>query len=308
MLESLPRKVNIVEVGPRDGLQNEEVFISTENKIDFINRLSETGLNKIEITSFVHPKWTPQLADSLEVAKGIKKSPNVEYVALLPNLKGLEKAIESNLKEVAIFMSASESHNKKNLNRTISESLKNVKEVADLSKKHNIKVRGYLSTVFGCPYEGYVNPNYVKEILLKLFDIGIYQVSLGDTIGIANPKQVKEVLSILFEEIKDKNKLALHFHDTRGMALANCLIGLEMGITTFDSSLGGLGGCPYAPGATGNVSTEDLVNMLHSMGIETGINLDKLVEINKFIECILGRTLPSKYSKTISATKKTKLS
>lgn len=307
MLENLPKKVNIVEVGPRDGLQNEETFISTENKIEFINKLSESGINKIEITSFVHPKWTPQLADSSEVSKSIKRLPDIEYTALLPNLKGLEKAIEADLKEVAVFMSSSESHNKRNLNRTIAESLNNIEEVVELSKKNNIKVRAYLSTVFGCPYEGLINPYSVKEIVLKLLDLGIYQISLGDTIGIANPKQVKEVLNVLFEDIKDKNKLALHFHDTRGMALANSLVGLEMGITTFDSSLGGLGGCPYAPGATGNVSTEDLVNMFHSMGIETGIDLDKLVEINMFIENILGRSLPSKYSKTISATKRTKL-
>ncbi|GIW21448.1 MAG: hydroxymethylglutaryl-CoA lyase YngG [Candidatus Sericytochromatia bacterium] len=307
MLNNLPKKVTIVEVGPRDGLQNEEIFVSTENKIEFINKLSESGISKIEITSFVHPKWTPQLSDSLEVAKRIKRKSNVEYTALLPNLKGLEKAIDSGLKEVAVFMSSSESHNKKNLNRTISESLKNIEEVVNVAKKNNINVRAYLSTVFGCPYEGYINFNSVKEIVLKLLDLGVYQVSLGDTIGIANPKQVRDFLNVLFEDIKEKNKLALHFHDTRGMALANSLIGLDMGITTFDSSLGGLGGCPYAPGATGNVATEDLVNMLHSMGIETGINLDKLVEINRFMEKVLGRVLPSKYSKTINATKRTNL-
>ena len=304
MFNNLPEKVNIVEVGPRDGLQNEDVQVSTENKVTMINMLSDSGLQIIEATAFVHPQWSPQLADSSEVFGTINRKPGVIYTALLPNLKGLEKAIDANLQEVSVFMSSSQSHNKKNLNRTIEESLEIVKDVVNKAKENNIKIRAYLSTVFGCPYEGRVSISKVKEIVKKILSFGVYEISLGDTIGIANPLQVQDILKEIFTVIDDKKQIALHFHDTRGLGLANAVVGLEMGITTFDSSLGGLGGCPYAPGATGNVSTEDLVNMLHSMGIETGINLEMLVACNNFMKNVLGRELSSKFAKTFSVTKK----
>lgn len=304
MFEKLPEKVRIVEVGPRDGLQNEAEQIASEDKISLINMLSESGLGIIELTSFVHPKWTPQLADSEEVARSVIKKDGVEYTALIPNLRGLERAISTGLKEVAVFMSSSESHCKKNLNRSLDESLEIVENVVKEARKQGLKIRGYLSTVFGCPYEGYIDHQKITEITRKLLDFGIYQVSLGDTIGIANPRQVKEILTKIFSVIDSKEQIALHFHDTRGLGLANSLVGLEMGVTTFDSSLGGLGGCPYAPGATGNISTEDLVNMLQSMGVETGIKLDKLVEANNFMAKVLNRELNSKFTKTWNATRK----
>lgn len=304
MFDKLPVEVEIVEVGPRDGLQNEEILVSTNDKITFINKLSESGLKNIEVTAFVQPKWSPQLADSYEVASGINRKDKVNYTALIPNIKGLERAQSANLREVAIIVSASETHSKKNLNRSIDETLEVVKETIRLAKEKNIKARAYLSTVFGCPYEGYVSVDKVNEIVKKLLEMGAYQVSLGDTIGIANPLQVKNILLNIFDVLEDKKQIALHFHDTRGLGLANAIVGLDMGITTFDSSLGGLGGCPYAPGATGNISTEDLVNMFHEMGIETGVNLEKLVEGNLFLQKILNRSLNSKYSKTYLATKK----
>lgn len=304
MLKNLPSKVSVIEVGPRDGLQNEKNLISTEDKVILIDKLSQTGLTNIEITSFVHPKWTPQLADAMEVSNKIKRLDGINYMALVPNLKGVEKAITASLNEVSIFMSSSQAHNKKNLNRTIEESLEMAGDSIKLAQENGLKVRAYLSTVFGCPYEGQVSIDKVSEIVSKLLAMGIYQVSLGDTIGIGNPKQVHFVLENLFKVIESKEQLALHFHDTRGLGLANALVGLEMGITTFDSSIGGLGGCPYAPGATGNISTEDLVNMLHSMEIETGINLAKLVECNNFMQKVLNRELSSKYAKTFNATKK----
>jgi len=305
MLKKLPERVKIFEVGPRDGLQNEEISVPTEAKIAMIDLLSATGLTNIEITSFVRPEWTPQLADSELVSTGINKKKGINYTALLPNVKGLERAGKSGLEEIAVFMSASQSHNKKNLNRTIEESLEIIQEVKKKSTEYGIKrVRAYLSTVFGCPYEGRINKKNVSKITRKLLDLGIYQVSLGDTIGIANPRQVEEVLESLFLVIEDQEQLALHFHDTRGMAIANSLVGLSMGVTTFDSSIGGLGGCPYAPGATGNVATEDLVNMFQSMGVETGINLEKLVECNNYLKKILGRELSSKFSQTFNSTKR----
>jgi hydroxymethylglutaryl-CoA lyase len=304
MFKNLPEKVNIVEVGPRDGLQNEEVLISTNDKITLINKLSDSGLTNIELTAFVHPKWSPQLADSYEVAIGVEKKSNVNYTALIPNLKGLDRAESSGLREVAIIVSASESHSKKNLNRSINETLEIVSETVKEAKARNIRIRAYLSTVFGCPYEGHVSIDKIKEIVKKLIDMDVYQISLGDTIGIANPLQVKHILDELFNVVEDKSQLALHFHDTRGLGLSNSLVGLDMGITTFDSSIGGLGGCPYAPGATGNISTEDLVNMFETMGIHTGINLEKLVDANLFLESLVNRNLNSKFSKTFSATKK----
>lgn len=304
MFKKLPEKVNVVEVGPRDGLQNEEAQVPTEDKIILINKLSESGLKTIEITSFVHPKWTPQLADSGEVSTKITKFSGITYMALVPNRKGLENAINSGLEEVALFMSASQSHSKRNLNRSIEEVLENIKDSIQFGKSKGIKFRAYLSTVFGCPYEGLIDVKVVNELVSKLLSLGVYRISLGDTIGVANPLQVKDVLENVFRVIDDKSQIALHFHDTRGLGLANSVVGLEMGINTFDSSIGGLGGCPYAPGATGNISTEDLVNMLHGMKIETGVSLEKLVDANRFMQKVLGRELNSRYTKTINATSK----
>ncbi len=304
MFSSFPEKVNIVEVGPRDGLQSESNFVSTENKIKLIDMLSKTGLPTIEVTAFVHPKWSPKLADSYEVATSINKLKGVNYTALIPNLKGLERAISSGLKEVAISFSASESHSKKNLNRSINETFEVVEETIKQAKANNIKTRAYLSTVFGCPYEGNISIDKVTKIVKKLLSFGVYQISLGDTIGIGNPKQVQKILTEIFKVIDNKEQIALHFHDTRGLGLANSIVGLSMGITTFDSSIGGLGGCQYAPGASGNISTEDLVNMLHSMGIKTGVDLNKLVECNLFMKDILGKELNSKYAKAYTASHK----
>lgn len=287
-----PNTVQIKEVGPRDGLQNEKDFINTEDKIEWINRLSKSGLTYIEITSFVNPKWIPQLADALDVAKKINRDKNITYAALVPNLRGLQGAIEANVDEVSVFMSASESHNKKNINKTIDETFPVLNEVVSAAKIEGKSVRGYVSTVFGCPYDGVVDINQVIRVSEKLFEMGIDELSLGDTIGVANPKQVQEVLSTLLTYFKSE-QLAMHFHDTRGTALANCLASLDMGITTFDGALGGLGGCPYAPGASGNLATDDLVYMLAGMGIDTGIDLNKLIDAAKFMQNKMGKALPS---------------
>ena len=294
-----PKQVTIKEVGPRDGLQNEKTAISTEDKIAWINQLSKTGLTYIEITSFVHPKWIPQLSDAFEVATRIERAPGVTYAALVPNQKGLEKALAAQVDEVAVFMSASETHNRKNINKSIEETFPVLEEVVRAAKQEGKTVRGYVSTVFGCPYEGNVSVEQVIRVSERLFDMGIDELSLGDTIGVATPKQVQELLEIVLKRFP-KEKLAMHFHDTRGTALANILISLEMGITTFDSSLGGLGGCPYAPGASGNVATDDLVYMLHGMDIATGIDVGRLMEAALFIQEKIGRPLSSRYLQTIS--------
>ncbi|MCL6616142.1 MAG: hydroxymethylglutaryl-CoA lyase, partial [Anoxybacillus ayderensis] len=254
-------RVTVKEVGPRDGLQNEPTFIQTEDKIAWINQLSQTGLTYIEVTSFVHPKWIPQLADAYEVASRIERVEGVTYAALVPNKKGLEGALAANMDEVAVFMSASETHNRKNINKSIEETYPVLKEVIDEAKRENKTVRGYVSTVFGCPYEGKVSIERVISVSERLFELGIDELSLGDTIGVANPVQVQRTLEQILKRFPAE-KIALHFHNTRGMALANVFASLQMGITIFDSSLGGLGGCPYAPGASGNLATDDLVYML----------------------------------------------
>ncbi|WP_409293130.1 hydroxymethylglutaryl-CoA lyase [Peribacillus sp. SCS-37] len=298
-----PDKVLIKEVGPRDGLQNEKTIIDSETKIRWIDALSESGLSYIEVTSFVNPKWVPQLSDALEVAKGIKRVPGVTYSALVPNLKGLQGAVEAQLDEAAVFMSASETHNLKNINKSIRDTYKSLGETAREALAGGLKVRGYLSTVFGCPYEGSVSIDQVLRTAEKLFEMGVYELSLGDTIGVANPKQVEQVLQRLIDEF-GRERLALHFHDTRGMALANVLKALEMGFTSFDSSLGGLGGCPYAPGASGNVATDDLVHMLEKMGIETGIREDKLLEAARMLQEKLSVPLPSHGMAVFNAARK----
>lgn len=287
-----PGAVTLKEVGPRDGLQNEKAFIPTEDKIAWIDQLSLTGLQHIEITSFVNPKWIPALADGLEVAKGIQRVFGVSYSALVPNRKGLEKALEAHMDEMAVFMSASETHNQKNINKSIQDTFPLLKEIVQDSLRAGKSVRGYVSTVFGCPYEGAVEIEQVVKVADALFEMGIEEVSLGDTIGVANPRQVQEVLAVLLNYFP-ASKLAMHFHDTRGTAMANILASLDMGITTFDGALGGLGGCPYAPGASGNLATDDLLYMLDGMGIQTGVDGEKLLTAAQFMQEKIGRPLTS---------------
>ncbi len=288
----LPKAITVKEVGPRDGLQNEKTIISVEDKVAWINMLSETGLSYIEVTSFVNPKWIPALADCYEVATSIDRKPGVTYAALVPNQKGLEKALLADLDEVSVFMSSSEAHNLKNINKSIEATYPVLEGVVKEALAAGKSVRGYLSTVFGCPYEGDVDVNQVLRVSEKLFEIGISELSLGDTIGVANPKQVQVFLEEFLKRFP-KEKVALHFHDTRGLALANIFAALEMGMTIFDSSLGGLGGCPYAPGASGNVATDDVNYMVNQMGIESNVNSYKLLEAARFIEGCLNKKLMS---------------
>lgn len=289
----LPKRVQLKEVGPRDGLQNEQAFIPTADKIQLIDRLSETGLDYIEVTSFVHPKWIPQLADAVDVLKAIKRNEHVTYAALVPNAKGLERALEANIDEVSVFMSASEGHNRSNINKSIDETFPILKEVVDGALAAGKTVRGYISTVIACPYDGYTTPAQVVRVAEKLFDMGITEISLGDTIGVGVPTQVDALLTEMLRYYKPQ-QLAMHFHDTRGTALANVVTSLTHGITKFDSAIGGLGGCPYAKGASGNVATEDLLYLLHEMGIETGVHLERISEAALSIENVLGKKLSSK--------------
>lgn len=288
-----PEQVQIREVGPRDGLQNEARFIPTASKIEWINQLSAAGFRYIEVTSFVSPKWIPQLSDAAVVAASIERAPGVTYAALVPNLRGLEQAVEAKIDEVAVFMSASETHNRKNINKPIADTFPVLSEVVREAGSAGKTVRGYVSTVFGCPYEGKVELEQVIRVADKLLEMGVGEISLGDTIGAANPRQVQTALEALLKRYPAE-KLALHFHDTRGTALANIVVSMEMGIARFDASVGGLGGCPYAPGASGNAATEDVVYCLREMGIETGIDFGKLLSAAKYIQEKTGRTLPSR--------------
>jgi len=292
----LPDKVTVYEVGPRDGLQNEARNVPTADKIRFIDALVAAGIRSIEITSFVSPKWIPQLADGAEVARGVPRPPGVHFSALVPNRQGLDKAMAAGMREIAVFLSASETHNKKNVNKTIADTLKAFGEVVPPALDAGLKVRAYVSTCFGCPYEGDVDPARVVWLSKELVDMGIYQLSISDTIGVANPRQVDDVLTKVMAAIPLPT-IAVHFHDTQGTALANCVAAMQLGVTTLDSSVGGLGGCPYAPGASGNLATDDLVAMLHSMGIATGIDLDKLVAASRLASTFVGHELPSKYLK-----------
>jgi hydroxymethylglutaryl-CoA lyase len=292
----LPAKVTIYEVGPRDGLQNEARQVPTADKIKFIDALVAAGIRDIEITSFVSPKWIPQLADASEVARGVHRPAGVRMSALVPNRRGLETAIAAGMKEIAVFLSASETHNKKNVNKSIADTLSAFDDVIPHARSAGIPVRAYVSTVYGCPYEGDVDPEKSVALVGQLRDMGVYQVSLGDTIGVANPRQVEDVLGRILAKHPPES-VAAHFHDTQGTAVANCLIALTMGVTTIDSAAGGLGGCPYAPGASGNLATEDIVAMLHAMGVETGIDLDKLTEASRTAATFVGHELPSKYLK-----------
>jgi hydroxymethylglutaryl-CoA lyase len=292
----LPAEVTIYEVGPRDGLQNEARNVPTADKIRFIDSLVASGIRAIEITSFVSPKWIPQLADSAEVARGVQRPTGVRMSALVPNRRGLDTALASGMSEIAVFMSASETHNKKNVNKTIAETLAAFDEVVPAALAANLEVRAYLSTCFGCPYEGDVDPARVVELVGRLSDMGVYQVSVSDTIGVANPAQTEDVLARVLAK-HSVGTIAVHMHDTQGTALANVVVALQMGITTVDAAAGGLGGCPYAPGASGNLATEDVVAMLHSMGVATGIDLDKLTEASRTASTFVGHELPSKYLK-----------
>ncbi|KAM9312667.1 hydroxymethylglutaryl-CoA lyase, mitochondrial-like [Gastrophryne carolinensis] len=290
---SFPKEVKVVEVGPRDGLQNEKTVVPTEVKIHLINMLSEAGLKSIEATSFVSPKWVPQMADHVGVMQGIKRFPNISYPVLTPNLTGFQTAVECGAKEVAIFGAASELFSKKNINCTIEESLQRFKAVTDAAKEADIPVRGYVSCVLGCPYEGNVSPRKVAEVAHKMYSMGCYEISLGDTIGVGTPGSMRDMLSAVLEVIPAK-ALAVHCHDTYGQALANILVALQMGIQVVDSSIAGLGGCPYAQGASGNVATEDVVYMLQGLGIHTGIDLKKLTDAGSYICKALGRKSNSK--------------
>jgi hydroxymethylglutaryl-CoA lyase len=286
--------IRIVEVGPRDGLQNEQVTIPTEVKVEYITALADAGLKVIEAGAFVSPRWVPQMADTAEVYRNIPKDPGVDYPVLVPNAKGLDRAIEAGVKSIAIFTAASETFNKRNINMTIDESLENYALVAARAQEEGMRVRGYISTAFGCPYEGDVPPEKVLEVSARLLDLGCYEVSVGDTIGVGTPMQVQGVIGVLLQVIP-AGKLAMHFHDTRGTALANTLAALEMGIPTFDASSGGLGGCPFAPGASGNLATEDLVYMIDRMGIETGVDLNRLVAASSIVARYLDHPLPGRY-------------
>ena len=286
--------VKVVEVGPRDGLQNEKVTVPAEAKVEYITALADAGLKVIEAGAFVSPKWVPQMADTADVFREIPKDPGVEYPVLVPNMKGLERAIEAGVKSIAIFTAASDTFNKRNINMSIDESFANYVPVAARARAEGMRVRGYVSTAFGCPYEGDVPAEKVLEVVARLLDLGCYEVSVGDTIGVGTPMQVQGVIGILLQVVPAQ-RLAMHFHDTRGTALANTLASLEMGIATFDASSGGLGGCPYAPGASGNLATEDLIYMLDRMGIETGVNLDRLVSASSIIAPYLDHPLPGRY-------------
>ena len=269
----IPEKIQIVEVGPRDGLQNEKEWVPTETKISLIEKLADAGLTKIEATSFVSPKWVPQLKDAHEVFTGIKRISGVSYPVLTPNMKGFERALEADAKEIAVFSAASEAFSQKNTNCSIEESINRFRPVLEEAQKNNIQVRGYISCVLGCPYQGHVPVEDVINLAAKMIEMGCFQISLGDTIGAGTPVQAKSMVQKVAEKVP-LSKLALHFHDTRGQALANIYACLELGITVIDASVAGLGGCPYAKGATGNVATEDVVFMLHGMDIESGIDLN----------------------------------
>jgi hydroxymethylglutaryl-CoA lyase len=292
-LESLPDAVSVYEVSPRDGLQNEPITVPLEGKLRLIDALVASGLRRVEITSFVSPKWIPQLADADELARRAKAPEGCTFSALCPNPRGLERAKGAGLREVAVFVSASETHNRKNVNKTVAETLATFVDTARSALDAGMRVRGYVSTAWGCPFEGRVDVRRVVEISRALVDMGCYQISLGDTIGVGVPTQTKEILGAVAAEIS-MAKVAMHMHDTRGTALANVIIGLELGVRDFDASVGGLGGCPYAPGAAGNLATEDLVYMLDRMGIATGVDVDALVRAGQVAEQLVGRPLPGK--------------
>ena len=293
MLDTFPTEVSIYEVSPRDGLQNESAQVATHAKVRLVEALVDAGLKRIEIGSFVSAKWVPQMADADQVCRMVESNPLVRFSALCPNKRGLERARAAGIKEIAVFISTSETHNKKNVNKSISDTLAAFDDVIGPASSEGIQVRGYVSTLWGCPYEGQVDPKRGLSLAQHLIDQGCYQVSLGDTIGVGTPLQTQRIVELFLSELPAE-QIALHLHDTRGTALANVLMGLGLGITTYDASVAGLGGCPYAPGAAGNLATEDLVYTLHGMGIDTGIDLDKVWHAGQVAEAIVGRELPGK--------------
>ena len=297
---AMPSAVRIVEVGPRDGLQNEKTQVSTEDKIELINRLSATGLRSIEATSFVSPKWAPQMADAAEVFSAIQRRPGIAYPVLVPNLQGYERARSVGVEEIAVFTAASEAFNRKNINAGIDESLERFAPVMAAAKADGIKVRGYVSTVLGCPYQGEVPLSDVVRVSRSLWKMGCYEVSLGDTIGIGTPAKARTMLRAVADEVPMQT-LAIHFHDTYGQALANILACLEEGVAVVDSAVAGTGGCPYARGASGNVASEDVIYMLHGLGVATGVDLDALVETGAWLAGVIGRASGSKVTQARTA-------
>lgn len=295
---ALPKKVRLVEVGPRDGLQNEKAVLSVDNKVTLVELLAKSGLSYIEAGSFVSPKWVPQMANSNEVFDKIERQPHTTYSALTPNMKGLEAALESGVDEVAIFGSASESFSQKNINCSIDESLARFDVVTRAALEKGMKVRGYVSCVMGCPYEGQIAPQAVLNVSRKLLDMGCYEVSLGDTIGVGTPYHTKQLLEVITPHI-DANAIGVHFHDTYGQALANIYAALEFGIASIDSAIAGLGGCPYAKGASGNVASEDVLYMLDGMGIETGVDMQGLLRASHYITKVIGRPPMSKVANAL---------
>ena len=295
-----PKKVTIVEVGPRDGLQNEKEFVPTASKIELVNRLVDAGAPKIEAASFVSPKWVPQMADAAEVMQGIERKANVIYAALTPNVRGLEGALENGADEVVIFGAASEAFSQKNINCSIDESIERFVDVARLAKEAGVLLRASISTSFGCPYQGEVPIDSVLSVVKRMQDLGCDEIDIADTIGVGTAAQVYEVMSRV-TEIVPKEKIAGHLHDTYGQALANIVASMQAGVSIYHSSVAGLGGCPYAKGATGNVATEDVLYMLHGMGIETGMDLDKTVQIGQWISDEIGRQNASRVGRALIA-------
>jgi hydroxymethylglutaryl-CoA lyase len=296
---TFPSKVTVVEVGPRDGLQNEAATIATADKIAFVNRLSAAGFAVIEVSAFISPKWIPALADAADVFAGIARHRGTRYSALVPNMSGLERAQAAGVTEIAVFAAASETFSRRNINQSIDESLSTYRAVCARASQLGIRVRGYVSTAFGCPFEGEVPPARVAVVTAALIDMGVFEVAVSDTIGIAHPGQIPVVVNAVAERVA-LERVALHFHDTRGTALANVFAALQLGVTTFDAAAGGLGGCPYAPGATGNLATEDLTYMLNGLGIQSGIDLNALVDASAFIESRIGHRLPSRYYRAVA--------
>lgn len=292
-LERIPKSVRIMEVGPRDGLQNESTFVDTKHKVELVEDLVACGVKRIEVTAFVSSKWIPPLADHMEVAAGIRRESGVSYAALVPNMKGYERARAHKMDEISFVLAASNSHNLKNIHASTDEAFARYAEVAIQAKKDAIPFRAYISCAFGCPYEGEIPLSEVIRLSKAFHDLGAYEIAVSDTIGVANPVQTVNLIQAIAREIPMEN-IALHLHDTRGMALANIFAALTLGVASFDCSVAGLGGCPYAPGAAGNVASEDLIGMLHAMHIETGINLNSLCDTSLKIEKLLGRHLPSK--------------
>jgi hydroxymethylglutaryl-CoA lyase len=299
---TLPSRVTIAEVGPRDGLQNDPAALATADKIGFVDRLSDAGLPVIEVGAFVSPRWVPAMTDTEAVARGIRRHPGIRYTALVPNLRGLDRATSVGLKDVSVFGAASESFSRHNINQTIAESFERFRGVVREAESRGIRVRGYLSTAFGCPYEGEVPPARVADLTYELLQMGVHQVAVSDTIGVAHPGSVWRVLEAVARRVP-VTSIALHFHDTRGTGLANVLAGLQSGVATFDASCGGLGGCPYAPGASGNLATEDLLYLLAGLGIATGVRMEALVAASEFIAPRVAGPLPSRFLRAWQASR-----